>query len=226
MPRNMPPATVASHRDLVEYYISDASPVDSTAPRGYLERCIHSEIYKKYPTVNGVIHSHSHAVVPYTISGVPLRPCFHMAGFLGQSTPVFNIAEHYQSGDIQDLLIREVRLGEALASHFGKGSKDEPLQAVVLMRGHGFTTVASSPEECIFRAIYTQDNAGIQTTSLALNAGLARSSKASSTSIPEVHYLSDDEVAAATGMGQNAWTRAWSLWVREVQADPLYVIDD
>lgn len=69
MPRNMPPATVASQRDLVEYYVSDASPVDPTAPRGYLERCIHSEIYKKYPTINSVIHSHSHAVVPYTVSG-------------------------------------------------------------------------------------------------------------------------------------------------------------
>lgn len=69
MPRNMPPATVASERDLVEYYVSDASPVDPTAPRGYLERCIHSEIYKKYPTINSVIHSHSHAVVPYTVSG-------------------------------------------------------------------------------------------------------------------------------------------------------------
>lgn len=74
MPRNMPPATVASDRDLVEYYVSDASPVDPSAPRGYLERCIHSEIYKKYSTVNSVIHSHSHAVVPYTISRISPFP--------------------------------------------------------------------------------------------------------------------------------------------------------
>lgn len=136
---------------------------------------------------------------------------------------MFNIAEHYQSGDIQDLLIRDVRLGEALASHFSKGPKRDSLQAVVLMRGHGFTTIASSPEECIFRAIYTQDNAGIQTTSLALNAGLPRSSESGNI---DVQYLSEDEVSAATGMGQSAWTRAWSLWVREVQANSLYVLHE
>ncbi|KEF52687.1 uncharacterized protein A1O9_11104 [Exophiala aquamarina CBS 119918] len=225
MSRNMPPATVASDRDLVEYNVSDASPVDPSAPRGYLERCIHSEIYKKYPKINSVIHSHSHAVVPFTVSAVQLRPCFHMAGFLGHSTPIFDIAKHYQSDDLQDLLIRNTRLGEALASHFSSSDttgNQEAQQAVVLMRGHGFTTVAASPEECVFRAIYTQDNAAIQTTSLALNAGLPESARAESGGI---HFLSETEVAATTDMGQSAWTRAWSLWVREVQANSLYVID-
>lgn len=136
---------------------------------------------------------------------------------------MFDIAEHYQSDDIQDLLIRDVRLGEALATNFGTGSNKGPSQAVVLMRGHGFTTVAQSPEECIFRAIYTQDNAGIQTTSLALNASLPRNPQSGSI---EVQYLSEDEVTSATAMGQSAWTRAWALWVREVQANNLYVIDE
>ncbi len=29
-----------------------------------------SEIYKKYPMVNSVIHSHAHAVIPYSITGI------------------------------------------------------------------------------------------------------------------------------------------------------------
>jgi hypothetical protein len=30
-----------------------------------------------------VVHSHSEAVLPYTMNGVPMRPAFHIAGFLG-----------------------------------------------------------------------------------------------------------------------------------------------
>jgi ribulose-5-phosphate 4-epimerase/fuculose-1-phosphate aldolase len=70
MPRNVAPANIASRDDLVHYHVSDATAVDSAAPPGYVERYIHSEIYKKYPSVNSVIHSHSHDVVPYTISGM------------------------------------------------------------------------------------------------------------------------------------------------------------
>jgi len=143
---------------------------------------------------------------------------------------VFDIAKHYQSDDLQDLLIRNIRLGEALASHFSSpdtanepDAQRPPSQAVVLMRGHGFTTVASSPEECIFRAIYTQGNATIQTTSLALNAVLPEGARAENGGI---RFLSEDEVVATTDMGQTAWTRAWALWVREVQANNLYVIDE
>ena len=99
----MAPANVSSVGDLVEYHIADASPVATPAPTGYVERYIHSEIYKKYPRVNSVIHSHSDAVIPYCNSSKKkysndprpyfslivkvdaiLRSCIHMAGFLGE----------------------------------------------------------------------------------------------------------------------------------------------
>ena len=64
----MAPATVSEENDLVEYYVTDASFVKIPAPAGYAERYIHSEIYKRYPGVQSVVHSHSPAVIPYTIS--------------------------------------------------------------------------------------------------------------------------------------------------------------
>lgn len=79
---SLAPALISSTTDLIEYHISDASPVNSTA-KGYSERFIHSEILKQYPSINSVVHSHSEAVLPYTVSGVPLQAAFHMAGFLG-----------------------------------------------------------------------------------------------------------------------------------------------
>ncbi|KAJ4693628.1 hypothetical protein HRR94_005848 [Exophiala dermatitidis] len=93
MPRNLAPALLASEADLVEYHVADAEPVDPSAPNGYVERYIHSEIYKRYPGVNSVIHSHASEVIPYTISEVPLKPCYHMAGFLGTYYPALERAK-------------------------------------------------------------------------------------------------------------------------------------
>ena len=77
------PALVSSISDLVHYNVSDGAPVDPKAKKGYQERFIHSEIYKKFSEINCVIHSHAEAVIPYTMNGVQMRPIFHMAGFLG-----------------------------------------------------------------------------------------------------------------------------------------------
>lgn len=74
------PALVSNLDDLVEYKVEDASAVKEDAPRGYLERYIHSEIYKKYSEVNSVVHAHAEAVIPFSVSSVPLRAVFHMGG--------------------------------------------------------------------------------------------------------------------------------------------------
>lgn len=81
--RNVAPALVSSPNDIVEYHISDASPVKPDAPNGFIERYIHSEIYKRFSGISAVVHSHSPAVIPYSISNIPLKPVIHMAGFLG-----------------------------------------------------------------------------------------------------------------------------------------------
>lgn len=87
MSGNLAPALVSSLQDLVEYKVSDASAVNEDAPRGYAERFIHSELYKKYRGVNSVIHSHAEAVIPFGVCSVPLRPVFHMGGVMGMVDP-------------------------------------------------------------------------------------------------------------------------------------------
>lgn len=87
------------------------------------------------------------------------------------------------------------------------------------MRGHGYTVVAHSIEECVFRAVYTKENAAIQTTSLGLTAAYLGTGEA----VPDPEYLHDDEIAGTTAMTQSASGRAWGLWVREVEAARLYV---
>ena len=80
------PALVSSPSDLIEYRVADSSPVDPNAKKGYQERFIHSELYKRFPDINSVVHSHSQAVLPYTMNGVAMQPAFHIAGFLGTQT--------------------------------------------------------------------------------------------------------------------------------------------
>lgn len=87
MARDLAPALVVSAEDLVEYRISDAEPIYPNAPAGYSERCIHSEVLKRFSGVNSVAHSHSPQILPYCVSNVPLRPTIHTAGFLGAAVP-------------------------------------------------------------------------------------------------------------------------------------------
>ncbi|KAJ5606634.1 hypothetical protein N7510_009415 [Penicillium lagena] len=220
MSQYIAPALVSSKDDMIEYWVKDAEPVDPTQGKGYSERCIHSELYKKYPDVKSVIHSHSEAVVPYTISGVPMRACCHMGGFVGTQTPNFDIAHHLKPTDKKDLLVRNTHLGSALASHFSTGDSSTPEHAVVLMRGHGFTVQGESIEEAVLRAVYTQKNASIQTTALLTRAAHANGQFSS---VPEIKYLDEGEIQGTTLMTQESAYRPWGLWVKEVESHSFYV---
>src|SRR5262245_46465444 len=139
MARNMAPARVQPN-DILEYDVGSGEPLAADPPRLYLERYIHSEIYRARSDVMAVVHNHSPAVLPFCIArGARLRPVCHMAGFLGgaghDELPMFEIRDH--AGAASDLLIRSRELGAALARTLGASR-------VVLMRGHGCTVVAGS----------------------------------------------------------------------------------
>ena len=224
MARGIAPATISSPADLIEYRVADAEPVNPTSTKGYTERCIHSECYKRYPGVHAVVHSHAEAVLPYTISGVPLRACYHMAGFLGSEAPVWDIKEVYSDDDIKDLLVRNPRLGSSLAASLSREEGDgdaetgRPDHPVVLMRGHGFTLVAEDIEGCVLRAIYTQKNALIQSAALTTRAAYGEQ-----LTRHDVKYLNEDELAPAAEITKWSAQRPWDLWLREVGACNLYV---
>jgi ribulose-5-phosphate 4-epimerase/fuculose-1-phosphate aldolase len=228
MSRYIAPGTISSALDLVVYNVSDASPVDPSSPPGYSERCIHSEIYKKYPEINSACHSHSDAVVPYTVSGVPLMACYHMAGFLGRGVKCWDIGTVYQEGDKKDMLVRDTRLGASLASCFGDGTRGdgEPDSSVVLMRGHGFSVCAKTMEDCVLRSLYTQKNAEIQTTALLTRSAFLASggtTNANGEGAGGLNVLSEEEAEGARQMTLWSTRRPWNLWVREVESDPMYV---
>ena len=192
MSRSMAPALVGSDDILL---LDEAGEAASGETRSlFLERFIHAAIYRVRPDVVAVVHSHSPAVIPYGIvDGVPLAPVFHMAAFIEDGPPVFEIRDH--AGPDSDMLIRDAALGEALAKVLGEG-------AAVLMRGHGSTVVGGSIAEAVFRAVHLETNARIHTD--ALRHGPVRT-------------LSPGEARAAAAANAGQIHRAWDLWSREVE---------
>lgn len=163
---------------------------DAQGRRTYVERFIHSAIYKARPDVMSVIHSHSPAVIPFGVTGARLRPICHMSGFLGAVTPVFEI--RHSAGESTDLLISSQALGESLAKVLGASS-------VALMRGHGSVTVGNSIKQAVYRGIYTESNARLQ---------------AEASRLGDINFLTADEALATSNMNDLHLDRPWQMWKR------------
>lgn len=216
----IPPALVESEDDLIEYYVDGSEPVDPQARKGYSERYIHGEIFKRYPSVQCVVHSHAEAVIPYAVSTAPLLPVYHMSGFMGGKVPVWDIAPLYNEEDQQDMLVNNERLGESLAASFSSSdSGPEPERNVVLMKHHGYTTWGKDIPTAVYRTIYTLISAGVQTNAMQIQAA----AKASGLAVEsKVDSLSKRHTNDCQKMTEATQDKSWRLWSREVEASPLY----
>ena len=196
--RSMAPALV-TETDVLEFD-TDGAPTEAGGPAAYLERFIHSEIYRARPDVVSVVHSHSPAVVPFSVvSGTRLRPICHMCGFLGAATPVFEIRD--VAGPGSDLLIRDSRLGAALAQSLGQS-------AAVLMRGHGSTVVGGTLRQAVFRAVYTEVGARLQSEAMRLGP---------------VTYLTEEEGQATARTNDAQIDRTWLLWLKAARSRSMAI---
>jgi HCOMODA/2-hydroxy-3-carboxy-muconic semialdehyde decarboxylase len=190
--RSVAPALVTG-ADILEFDL-DGNPLNGEGRTVYLERFIHSEIYRVRPDVGAVVHCHSPAVIPFSVvNGVPLRAVWHLGAILGEGCPVFEIRT--VAGRESDLLIRDRALGAALAKSLGR-------DPVVLMRGHGCTVVGPTVRHAVFNAVYTAINASLQSEAMRLGA---------------VTYLTRAEAEAAAACNSAQIDRAWELW--EMQAE-------
>lgn len=147
----MPCRRRSSLADIVEVGL-DCKPVAPDAPRLNGERYIHCEIYKARKDVQSVIHTHDLAVIPFGLTGIPLRPVVVQAGFLPLETPLFEVREANASEKKRGMLVLNADLGDALAKKLGANP-------VILMRGHGGTVVGGSVREAAVRTIYTHIDA-------------------------------------------------------------------
>ena len=193
--RNMAPGRVTA-ADLIEFNL-DGEVTNGDGRKVYLERFIHGEIYRKRPDVHAVVHSHSHSIVPLSVSTTTkLRSIFHMAGFIGIDTPIFEIRD--VAGDCTDLLISNNALGRALADSF-------LTHDIVLMRGHGSTVVGQSIQQVVYRAVYAEMNARYQLQAESLGDAV---------------YLTEGECRACVKNVEAQMQRPWDLWKARVKERP------
>lgn len=137
--------------DLVEFDLAGEPTRPESRPL-YGERSIHGAIYEARPDVNAVVHSHSHTVIPYTVTGTQIRAVYHMGTGIGQDVQIWDIRKAF--GDTS-MLVRSMDQGRDLAKSLGQGR-------VVLMRGHGCVVVGPNLKEAVLVSIYLQINAKLQ----------------------------------------------------------------
>lgn len=174
----------------------DANAADGSSGQLTGERFIHSEIYRARPDVMAIVHSHSPGVIPFGITGQRLRPVWHVSCFLGLcKVPLFEIRD--TEGPATDLLILTPGRGKALAKSLDRAP-------VVLMRGHGSTTVGVSLKQAVFRAIFTEMNAKLQLDAMKIG---------------KVNYLTKQESVTAAKFIESEFSvsKPWEYWVQRLE---------
>ncbi len=182
--------------DLMEYTL-EGEPLDQRDRPMYSERPIHGGVYEARPDVMAVVHNHSPAVLPFGVTGVPLRPMSHMAAVVGEPIPVWDIRDNFTD---TSLLVTTMEQGRDLAARLG------PNRAA-LMRGHGCIVVGSSLKQAVMASVYLQTNARLLLASLPLG---------------EVKYLSTSEIdlMAQSLAKQSSIARAWEYWATRAGRTP------
>jgi HCOMODA/2-hydroxy-3-carboxy-muconic semialdehyde decarboxylase len=137
--------------DIMEYAL-DGVPVDPQGRSSYLERFIHGAIYEARPDVHAVVHSHSHAVIPFGVGGETIRPLTNVCAMIGAEVPIWD--SRHRFGDT-NLLVSDMTMGRDLAARLGSGT-------TALLRGHGSVAAERTVRRTAFIAIALQVNAELQ----------------------------------------------------------------
>lgn len=174
--------------DIIEYDL-DSNPLNAQGRESVTERFIHGEIYKSRPDVQAVVHNHSPSVVPFSVTGVPMRALWHMAAFIGDGLPNWEIRDVRKG---TDLLVRDGILGASLAKTLGG-------KPAALMRGHGSVTVGESLPRAVGRSVYLELSAKMQMQALALAGPNGK-----------ITWFDEAETKASTPLQD--YKRAWPMW--------------
>ncbi len=181
--------------DIMEFSLDGEAVDDDRTP--YAERHIHGAIYEARPDIEAVVHNHSHAVIPFGVTPVPLRPVAHVGASIGHHLPIWDIRDNF--GDT-NLLVVNMEQGRDLAATLGDDT-------VVLMRGHGCAVTGKSVEAAVMTSIYLQVNAQLVQDSLNMH--------------DSVDYLSEGEIRLCTRtfLSDFSVRRAWEYFRRRAGAD-------
>ena len=187
--RSLSPGYV-TRDDIIEFTL-DGKPINDTRPP-YLERFIHGAIYEARLDVKAVIHSHAEDLLPFSISKTPMCCVAHVASDMGNQVPVWDIADNF--GDATNLLVINMEQGRDMAKRLGPN-------AVVLMRGHGFSAAANHLLKLVRMSVYLPRNARIQLAAMRMG---------------EFKALSENEIRTRQNFRPESpeMQRGWEFWAK------------
>jgi L-fuculose-phosphate aldolase len=139
--------------------------------RKHSEFPIHTEIYKKNPHINCVIHTHPFYCIVLSAAGHSIQTISH-EGSLFSNIPVFKETS---------LLIRSAELGEKIAESLGG-------HRALLLQNHGVVVAGTSVEEATVYAALLEKAAKLQVTALQIGALSATAGKESAGKGEQVFY--------------------------------------
>lgn len=183
--------------DLMEFTL-DGEAVDLQGRTPYGERMIHGAVFEARPEVNAVIHNHSYELIPFGVTGTPLRPIMHTCGVIGSDIPTWDIRAKFGE---TDHLVVTMEQGRDLARCLGS-------RRVALMKRHGCVVAGKTLREAVNIAVYLQVNARIVLNALQLGT-------------PDYLTPLEAEKTSARQMSPLGLDRAWEYWCVRAGADQI-----
>jgi 3-hydroxy-2-methylpyridine-4,5-dicarboxylate 4-decarboxylase len=188
--RSLPPELVAKE-DVLEIDF-DGNVMSKKDRTPYGERIIHGAIFKARSDINAVFHGHPHSVIPFSSTGIPIKPIAHFAGMFYEGIPL------YDDYDVSSgMLIASLEEGDRIARVMGNSR-------ALLLRDHGCIVVGENVQFMVMSSIYLRDNAAIQQRALQIG---------------KPKYLSYEEgrqICKIMGSA-TALQRAWAYWVERAK---------
>ena len=127
--------------DIMRYKL-DGTPISETKERHYAERVIHAAILAARPEINSVCHTHSDAVLPFAVTGEPIRPVIHAGTLFWEGVGWY---EKYD--DQGNLLVASATEGKELAASLGA-------RRAAVLKHHGAVVVGKSIAAAVLAAIH------------------------------------------------------------------------
>jgi HCOMODA/2-hydroxy-3-carboxy-muconic semialdehyde decarboxylase len=160
----------------------------------YLERALHGEVYRARPDVHAVVHSHMPSVLPFGLTGRPVRAVVHSAAMFWDGVPLYR---EYYDPEHEGVYIISQEQARRMAAALGQ-------HRAILLRGHGCVVVGSTLPELVVSTYSLDQNCRVQWLT---------------ESVAPATLLTEAEARAMlrVRLGEIGIRRAWENWVQELR---------
>lgn len=187
---------LVEEEDVIEMSL-DGEILDDRDVDTYSETAIHRAIYRARDDVNGVVHHHAPDVMPFAITGEPIKASYHLGAIFADGVPIFDDYDHENRGK---MIIGEEE-GDRMAENLG-------VHRAQILKGHGANNVGRSLKEAVVATAHLVKNVKYQRTSQQVGE-------------PD-YYTDEDSIAAVRDgiiLAPRTVDRAWDHLVAKTEKE-------